>query len=51
MGGQWGLQLTGRITGWTLYPPTSAQAEVTWLQLGQIEDIEGKTYIPSGAAV
>ena len=50
-GGQWGLQLTGRITGWTLYPPTSAQAEVTWLQLGEIEDIEGRTYIPSGTAI
>lgn len=37
-----GLQLTARITGWTLYPPSGQQAETTQLQLGQVEDLNGK---------
>ena len=31
--GQPGYQGQGRVTGFTLYPPTDSQAEVTWLQL------------------
>lgn len=31
--GQPGYQGQGRITGWSLYPPTDQQAEYTWLNL------------------
>lgn len=44
-----GLQLTGRITGWTLYPPSKQQAETTQLQLGQVTDLDGKYAAFTGA--
>lgn len=34
-----GLQLTGRVTGWTLYPPSQSQTEYAWIQLGQLEEV------------
>lgn len=44
-----GLQLTARITGWTLYPSSGTQAETTQLQLGQVEDLGGKYAAFTGA--
>jgi len=41
-----GLQVNGRVIGWTLYPPSDQQTEYTQIQLGQIEDINGTIYIP-----
>lgn len=32
-----GLQVTGRISSWTLYPPGDQQTEATWYTLGQVE--------------
>lgn len=34
-----GLQVTGRVVGWTLTPSTATQAESTSIQLGQLEVI------------
>jgi hypothetical protein len=34
-----GLQLVGRVTGWTLYPPSQNQTEYSWIQLGQLEEV------------
>lgn len=45
-----GLRLTGRITGWTLYPPTASQTEVSWLQFGQVIDQGGKYAAFTGAS-
>jgi hypothetical protein len=45
-----GLQLTGRVTGWTLYPPSSQQVESAWLQLGQVIDLGGKYAAFTGAS-
>jgi hypothetical protein len=41
-----GLQINGRVTGWTIYPPSAQQSEYSWLQLGSIEDLDGTTYTP-----
>lgn len=41
-----GLQVTGRVVGWTLYPPSASQSEYTWIQLGEISDIDGTAYVP-----
>jgi hypothetical protein len=49
--GEWGLQLTGRITGWTLYPPTDQQSEYSALQMGTLEEIGGQIYIPATAEI
>jgi hypothetical protein len=45
-----GLRLTGRVTGWTLYPPSSQQAESAWLALGQVIDLGGKYAAFTGAS-
>lgn len=45
-----GLQLTGRVTGWTLNLPSSQQPESSWLQLGQAEDLGGKYAAFTGAS-
>lgn len=41
-----GLQITGRVVGWTLYPPGGTQTEYTWIQLGEITDTAGGIYVP-----
>ena len=41
-----GLQINGRVIGWTLYPPSSQQSEYSELQLGEITDVDGTTYTP-----
>jgi hypothetical protein len=46
-----GLQVNARVIGWTLYPPSSSQTEYSWIQLGAIEDLDGKTYVPFTGAV
>jgi hypothetical protein len=49
--GEPGLQINGRVVGWTLNPPSDQQAESTQIQMGEIEDLAGKIYIPySGAS-
>jgi hypothetical protein len=45
-----GLQVNGRVIGWTLYPPSGQQTEYTQIQLGEIEDINGTIYIPYAGA-
>lgn len=45
-----GLQINGRVVGWTLTPPAGGQDESTALQMGTITDIGGNIYIPYGGA-
>jgi hypothetical protein len=45
-----GLQLIARATGWTLYPPSQNQTEYSWIQLGQVTDLDGKYAAFTGAA-
>jgi len=45
-----GLQVVGRVVGWTLTPPAGTQTETTQYLLGEIDDADG-TYTPySGAS-
>lgn len=34
-----GLQIAGRISSWTLYPPGGGQVEATWYTLGDVVDV------------
>jgi hypothetical protein len=48
--GEPGLQINGRVVGWTLNSP-GQEAENTALQFGEIEDLSGTIYVPySGAS-
>jgi hypothetical protein len=44
-----GLQLTGRIVSWTLYPPSPSQTEYSWLLMGSVIDLAGKYAAFTGA--